>query len=81
MIPFVRDFDFAYGRCDRVSPLIRRVIANNPGPFTYTGTGTYIVGGDQDGAGVAVIDPAPWTTAILPPCWRRSRARPSATSW
>ena len=59
MIPFVRDFDFAYGRCDRVSPLIRRVIANNPGPFTFTGTGTYIVGYDQPGAGVAVIDPGP----------------------
>ncbi len=55
MIPYVRDFDFAYGRCDQVSPLIRRVIARNPGPFTFTGTGTYIVGhGD-----VAVIDPGP----------------------
>lgn len=55
MIPFVRDFDFAYGRCDRVSPLIRRVVANNPGPFTFTGTGTYIVGQGT----VAVIDPGP----------------------
>ena len=44
MIPFVREFDFAYGRCDAVSPLIRRVVAENPGPFTFTGTGTYIVG-------------------------------------
>lgn len=59
MIPFVRDFDFAHGRLDRVSPLIRRVIANNPGPFTYTGTGTYIVGCDHPGATVAVIDPGP----------------------
>ena len=32
---------------------IRRVIANNPGRFTFTGTGTYIVGRGQ----VAVIDP------------------------
>jgi glyoxylase-like metal-dependent hydrolase (beta-lactamase superfamily II) len=55
MIPFVRDFDFEYGRCDQVSPLIRRVVARNPGPFTFTGTGTYIVG---RGA-VAVIDPGP----------------------
>ena len=55
MIPFVRDFDFAYGRCDQVSPLIRRVIAENPGPFTYKGTGTYIVGRGE----VAVIDPGP----------------------
>ncbi len=59
MIPFVRDFAFEYGRMDRVSPLTQRVIANNPGPFTYTGTGTYIVGRDAPGAGVAVIDPGP----------------------
>jgi glyoxylase-like metal-dependent hydrolase (beta-lactamase superfamily II) len=54
-IPFVRNFDFAYGRCDQVSPLIRRVVAPNPGPFTFTGTGTYIVGRGQ----VAIIDPGP----------------------
>lgn len=59
MIPFVRTFDFAYGRCDRVSPLIRRVVANNPGPFTFTGTGTYLIGRDGPEAGVAVIDPGP----------------------
>ena len=55
MIPYVREIDVEYGRCDRVSPLIRRVIADNPGPFTYTGTGTYIVGRGE----VAVIDPGP----------------------
>jgi len=55
MIPFVREITFDYGRCDTVSPLIRRVIARNPGPFTYTGTGTYIVGHGT----VAVIDPGP----------------------
>ena len=44
MIPFVRQMAFEYGRCDQVSPLIRRVIAANPGPFTFHGTGTYIVG-------------------------------------
>lgn len=65
MIPFVREFDFEYGRSDRVSPLIRRVIANNPGPFTFTGTGTYIIGRDAPGAGVAVIDPGPLDEAHL----------------
>jgi glyoxylase-like metal-dependent hydrolase (beta-lactamase superfamily II) len=55
MIPYVRELEFEYGRAAQVSPLIRRVIANNPGPFTHYGTGTYIVGrGD-----VAVIDPGP----------------------
>jgi glyoxylase-like metal-dependent hydrolase (beta-lactamase superfamily II) len=54
-IPYVRKIDVEYGRCDQVSPLIRRVIANNPGPFTFVGTGTYIVGHGE----VAVIDPGP----------------------
>lgn len=35
------------------------MVANNPGPFTFTGTGTYIVGGHAPGDGVAVIDPGP----------------------
>lgn len=55
MIPYVRELQFEYGRVDQVSPLIRRVIAENPGPFTYLGTGTYIVGQGE----VAVIDPGP----------------------
>ena len=56
MIPYVREIEFDYGQVRQVSPLIRRVIAKNPGPFTYTGTGTYIIG---HGDGVAVIDPGP----------------------
>jgi glyoxylase-like metal-dependent hydrolase (beta-lactamase superfamily II) len=55
MIPYVRDMDLQYGRSDTVSPFIRRVTANNPGPFTFRGTGTYIVGHGE----VAVIDPGP----------------------
>ena len=54
-IPFVKEIDFEYGRVDQVSPLIRRVIAKNPGAFTYTGTGVYIIGKGT----VAVIDPGP----------------------
>jgi glyoxylase-like metal-dependent hydrolase (beta-lactamase superfamily II) len=65
MIPFVSMPAFEYGRADQVSPLIRRVIANNPGPFTFTGTGTYIVGRGSPGAGVAVIDPGPLDEAHL----------------
>jgi len=61
MIPYVRDIAFEYGRCDQVSPLVRRVIADNPGPFTFTGTGTYIVGRGE----VAVIDPGPDDPAHL----------------
>jgi glyoxylase-like metal-dependent hydrolase (beta-lactamase superfamily II) len=65
LIPFVRVFDFARGRRDQVSPLIQRVICDNPGPFTFTGTGTYIVGRPEDGASVAVIDPGPFDEAHL----------------
>jgi glyoxylase-like metal-dependent hydrolase (beta-lactamase superfamily II) len=59
-IPFDRSFDAPYGEALRVSPLIARVLANNPGPFTFKGTGVYIVGdlNAEDGA-VAVIDPGP----------------------
>jgi glyoxylase-like metal-dependent hydrolase (beta-lactamase superfamily II) len=54
-IPFVRDLEFKYGEAVRVSPRVRRLVAENPGPFTYLGTGVYIIGeGD-----VAVIDPGP----------------------
>ncbi|GJL94482.1 MAG: MBL fold metallo-hydrolase [Hyphococcus sp.] len=61
IIPFVKDIDFTPGEPDQVLPGVRRVIANNPGPFTYTGTGTYIIGeGD-----VAVIDPGPNDVAHL----------------
>lgn len=65
MIPFVRDHEIDYGRRYQVSDLIQRVVANNPGPFTYTGTGTYILGGSEPGAGVAVIDPGPPDEAHL----------------
>jgi glyoxylase-like metal-dependent hydrolase (beta-lactamase superfamily II) len=43
------------GEIQQVSPLVRRLVAPNPGPFTFTGTCTYIVGVDE----VAVIDPGP----------------------
>lgn len=55
-IPFVRDFKFEYGAAQRLSPLVTRVTADNPGPFTYTGTGVFIIGG---GDTVAIIDPGP----------------------
>ncbi len=54
-IPFRREFTFEYKRPERLSPLIRRVVAHNPSPFTFKGTGTYIVGTGK----VAVIDPGP----------------------
>lgn len=61
MIPYVREMEVAYGRADAVSPLIRRVLAENPGPFTFHGTGTYLVGHGE----VAVVDPGPALPAHL----------------
>src|SRR5215469_2244730 len=54
-IPFRRQFAFEYGRLEPVAPGVRRIVARNPGPFTFKGTGTYVIGEDE----VAVIDPGP----------------------
>jgi len=57
-IPFVPPLDEVhYGVAEQVSPLIRRIIANNPSKYSYRGTGTYIVG--EAGGDVVVIDPGP----------------------
>jgi glyoxylase-like metal-dependent hydrolase (beta-lactamase superfamily II) len=45
-----------YTLAEPVDPLVRRVLARNPSPFTFTGTQSYIVG---IGTQVAVIDPGP----------------------
>ena len=54
-IPFIKDFKFDYGTAMEVTPLIRRVVANNPSPFTFKGTGTYLIGHGN----VAIVDPGP----------------------
>jgi glyoxylase-like metal-dependent hydrolase (beta-lactamase superfamily II) len=53
--------DWPTGRIERPGPLVRRLLAPNPSPFTYTGTQTYIVGEGE----VAVIDPGPDIPAHL----------------
>ena len=50
------------GEVEQLEPLVRRVLAPNGSPFTYTGTQTYLVGGAE---GVAVIDPGPADPAHL----------------
>lgn len=49
------DFTCDYRKLEQVAPGIRRIVAENPGPFTFLGTGTYVVGRGE----VAVIDPGP----------------------
>lgn len=54
------DFDpskFPTGLSEQLEPLVARVLAGNPSPYTYTGTQTYLVGNKSDRA---VIDPGPY---------------------
>ena len=50
------------GLAELLEPLVRRVLAGTPGPFTFTGTQSYVVGTRE---GVAVIDPGPAEPAHL----------------
>ena len=60
-ISFDRSVIEPTGQAITISPLVRRLVAPNGGPFTFTGTCTYLVGqGD-----VAVIDPGPELDAHL----------------
>jgi glyoxylase-like metal-dependent hydrolase (beta-lactamase superfamily II) len=54
-IPYVREMEFEYGVPQRLSARIRRVVSQNPGPFTYFGTGVYVIGAGD----TVVIDPGP----------------------
>lgn len=49
------------GLAVELEPLVRRVLAPNPSPFTFNGTQTYLVGRGHD---VAVIDPGPTGTGV-----------------
>lgn len=54
-VPFNREFEFDYGVAQQVAPGLRRIVANNPSPFTYKGTNSYIIGTGE----VALVDPGP----------------------
>ena len=55
MLEFNKNFSPNYDEVLPVSPLIHRLVAHNPSPFTFHGTGSYIIGRDK----VAIIDPGP----------------------
>jgi glyoxylase-like metal-dependent hydrolase (beta-lactamase superfamily II) len=54
-IPFNRNFPLQPGVVDTVRPGVRRILCNNPSPFTFTGTVSYVIGQGK----VAIIDPGP----------------------
>ena len=53
---FDQSLPAVYGTEQRLGPRITRVLAHNPSPFTFRGTGVYLVG---DAKNVTVIDPGP----------------------
>src|SRR5260370_21151187 len=54
-IPFNRVLNLAPGVVDDVVPGVRRILADNPSPFTFKGTLSYIIGRGK----VAILDPGP----------------------
>lgn len=60
-IPFLRDDPLPHGAVEQIAPGIRRIVCANPGPFTFRGTNTYLIGRGE----VAVLDPGPADAAHL----------------
>ncbi len=64
-LAFKTTMDFAYGVPRAMAPGVARIVANNPSPYTFKGTNTYLIGINS----IAVIDPGPndeaHTAAIL----------------
>jgi glyoxylase-like metal-dependent hydrolase (beta-lactamase superfamily II) len=54
-ITFDKTFDLEPGRAEEIVPGVRRIVADNPGPFTFKGTLTYVLGKGK----VAIVDPGP----------------------
>jgi glyoxylase-like metal-dependent hydrolase (beta-lactamase superfamily II) len=54
-LPFRRDDSLAPGEVQTIGPGLRRILCGNPGPFTFRGTNTYLIGRGE----VAVLDPGP----------------------
>lgn len=71
-LDFDMSFDPAYGDAVAVAPSVRRITVNNPGPFTFHGTNTYLVGRDT----LAVIDPGPEDDVHLGAILRATEGRP-----
>src|SRR5438105_8046973 len=60
-VPFDKSCDLPPGEAQEIVPGVRAVLANNPGPFTFTGTMSYIIGRGH----VAIIDPGPLDEAHI----------------
>ena len=61
-IPFLKDDALPPGTVEQTTPGVRRILCGNPGPFTFRGTNTWLIGA---GGSVAVLDPGPADDAHL----------------
>ena len=61
-IPFLKNDSLAPGAVEQTAPGVRRVLCGNPGPFTFRGTNSWIIG---QGNSVAILDPGPVDAAHL----------------
>ena len=58
-LSFNRAMDFDYGIAQPIAGPVARLVADNPGPFTFKGTNTYLIGERS----LAVVDPGPDSAA------------------
>ena len=70
-LAFNRNIDVDYGVAENIAPGIRRIVAQNPGPYTFLGTNTYLVGDSE----VAIIDPGPQDETHLEAIARATRGQ------
>ena len=70
-LAFNRNAEVDYGVAEDVAPGVRRIVANNPGPYTFLGTNTYLVGTEE----IAVVDPGPVDEAHLDAIARATRGQ------
>ena len=54
-IPYDKNLELQPGKVDEPMPGVRRLLCNNPSPFTFKGTVSYIIGRGK----VAIVDPGP----------------------
>jgi glyoxylase-like metal-dependent hydrolase (beta-lactamase superfamily II) len=71
-LPFKTSMQFHYGEPRELAPGVVRIVANNPGPFTFKGTNTYLVGTTS----LALIDPGPDDPAHLGAILAAAGSRP-----
>ena len=70
-LAFNRNAEVDYGVAEDIAPGVRRIVANNPGPYTFLGTNTYLVGTEE----IAVVDPGPVDETHLDAIARATRGQ------